>query len=304
MSDCQRVSAELVGMPWEKVDVTWGHTGRNLPWSCVSGGSQTTHAHTRAAHAAGMDAVKKLQEIAAKAHGGKPDQYTVANERVSGPGGSMTLAQAAQKAIELGGKYDGHELPDNINAVTKASATALAGQGLMGVARDTYPRDGATHSFVAGFAEVEVDVETGKYQIVDYLAVADVGTVIHPHALGGQVLGRSMLGIGHAIGQHWVYDQQYGVTLARRFYQNKPPTILDAPQKMAWDALNIPDPETPVGARGIGEPPVGAGCCAVLNALADALGDDVFHRAPVMTATIVASVDAGRPMQEPLTAHI
>src|SRR6267378_2764968 len=302
MSDCHRVSAEMVGMPWEKVDLTWGHTGKNLPWSCVSGGSQTTHAHTRAAHAAGADAVKKLQELAAKVHGGKPEQYTVANERVSGPGGSMTLAQAAQKAIDLGGKFDGHELPDNINAFTKISATALAGQGLMGVARDTYPRDGATHSFVAGFAEVEVDVETGKYQIVDYLAVADVGTVIHPHALGGQVLGRSILGIAHAIGQHWVYDQHYGLPLAKRFHHNKPPTILDAPQKMAWDALNIPDPETPVGARGIGEPPVAAGCCAVLNALADAVGDDVFHRAPVMVGTLLAALDAGKPVQEPLTA--
>ena len=304
MSDTQRVAAEMVGMPWERVEISWGNTGRNLPWSCVSGGSQTTHAHTRAAHAAGKDAVKKLQELAAKVHGGKPEQYTVANERVTGPGGSLTLAQAAQKAIELGGVYDGHQLPENINAVTKASATALAGQGLMGVARDVYPRDGVTHSFVAGFAEVEVDVETGKYQIIDYLAVADVGTVIHPHALGGQVLGRSMLGIGHAIGQHWVYDQHYGLPVAKRFYQNKPPTILDAPQKMAWGALDIPDPETPVGARGIGEPPVAAGCCAVLNALADALGDDMFKRAPVMVGPLIAALDAGRAMQEPLTAHI
>jgi xanthine dehydrogenase molybdenum-binding subunit len=302
--DCHRVSAEMVGVPWEKVDVTWGHTGKNLPWSCVSGGSQTTHAHTRAAHAAGADAVKKLQEIASRTHGGKPEQYTVANERVSGPGGSMTLAQAAQKAIDLGGRYDGHELPNDINPFTKTSATALAGQGLMGVARDSYPRNGVTHSFVAGFAEVEVDVETGKYHIVDYLAVADVGTVIHPRALGGQVLGRSMLGIAHAIGQHWVYDQRYGVPLAKRFYQNKPPTILDAPQKMAWDALNIADPETPVGARGIGEPPVAAGCCAVLNALADALGDEVFKRAPVMVGTLLAALDAGKAVQDPLTAHI
>src|SRR4030095_8731504 len=149
-SECHRVSAEMVGMPWEKVDLAWGNTARNLPWSCVSGGSQTTHAHTRAAHAGGPHAVRKLQEIAAKLHGGNPDAYTVANERVSGPGGSMTLAQAAQKAIELGGKYDGHEVPDNLNAVTKASATALAGQGLMGVARDAYPPDRQTHWFVAG----------------------------------------------------------------------------------------------------------------------------------------------------------
>ena len=304
MSDCHRVSAELVGMPWENVVVTWGNTGQNLPWSCVSGGSQTTHAHTRAAHAAGMDAVKKLQEIAAKTHGGSPQAYKVADGRVSGPGGSMTLAQAAQKAIELGGTYDGHELPENINNFTKTSATALAGQGLMGVARDAYPRDGITHSYVAGFAEVEVDVETGKYHIVDYVAVADVGTVIHPHALGGQVLGRSMLGIGHAIGQHWVYDQHYGLPLAKRFHHNKPPTILDAPQQMAWAALDIPDPETPVGARGIGEPPVAAGCCAVLNAIADAVGDDVFKRAPVLVGPLLAALEAGHAVQEPLTAHI
>ena len=92
-----------------------------------------------------------------------------------------------------------------------------------------------------------------------------------------------MLGIGHAIGQHWVYDQHYGVPLARRFHHNKPPTILDVPQKWRGSAVDIPDPETPVGARGIGEPPVAAGCCAVLNALSDAVGDDVFRRAPVTT---------------------
>ena len=104
MSDVHRVAAEMLGMPWEKVELAWGDTAKNLPWSCVSGGSQTTHAMTRAAHAAATDAIKKLQEIAAKTLGGKPEDYKVANERVSKGGGrSMTLAQAAQKAIELGG---------------------------------------------------------------------------------------------------------------------------------------------------------------------------------------------------------
>jgi CO/xanthine dehydrogenase Mo-binding subunit len=92
--------------------------------------------------------------------------------------------------------------------------------------------------------------------------------------------------------------------LAKRFHHNKPPTILDVPINMQWDALDIPDPETPVGARGIGEPPVGAGCCAILNALSDALGDEIFRRAPVTLDTILSSLEAGRPMQEPLTAHI
>jgi xanthine dehydrogenase molybdenum-binding subunit len=304
--DVHRVVAELVGVPWERCEITWGNSGKNLPWACPSGGSQTTHAMTRAAHAVAMDARMKLQEIAAKDFGGRPEDYEVANERVfrKGGGQGMSLAQAAKRAIQLGGKYDGHELPKEINKFTVASATALAGQGLLAVAKDAYPRDGVTHSYVATFAEVEVDVETGQYRIVDFLAYADVGTVIHPNALGGQILGRSILGIGHAIGQKWVYDQHYGLPVAKRFHHTKPPTILDVPQKMEWAAVGIPDPETPIGARGIGEPPVGGGCAAILNALSDALGDEVFRRAPVNADTILASLEAGRPMQEPLTAHI
>jgi xanthine dehydrogenase molybdenum-binding subunit len=304
--DVHRVVAELVGVPWDKCEITWGNSAKNLPWACPSGGSQTTHAMTRAAHAVAMDAIRKLQLIAAKDLGGKPEDYEVANERVfrKGGGPGMSLAQASKRAIQLGGVYDGHELPKEINKFTVASANALAGQGLMAVAKDVYPRDGVTHSYVATFAEVEVDLETGQYHIVDFLAYADVGTVIHPNALGGQILGRSILGIGHAIGQKWVYDQHYGLPVAKRFHHTKPPTILDVPQKMQWAAVGIPDPETPIGARGIGEPPVGGGCAAILNALSDALGDEVFRRAPVNADTILASLEAGRPMQEPLTAHI
>ncbi len=304
--DVHRVGAEILGVPWEKCDVVWGDSSKFLPFTCVSGGSQTTHAMTRAAYATAMDARKKLQEIAAKKFGGKPENYEVANERVfrKGSGAGMTLAQAAQYAIQLGGIYDGHDAPPDVNKLTKASVAALAGQGLVAAAKDNYPRDGQTFSYVASFAEVEVDVETGKYFIVDFLAYADVGSVLHPRALGGQVLGRSVLGIGHAIGQKWVYDPHYGAMLSRRFYHTKPPTILDVPVDMQWGALDIPDPETPVGARGVGEPPVGGGCASILNALSDALGDEIFRRAPVNADTILTSFEAGHPMQLPLTAHI
>jgi CO/xanthine dehydrogenase Mo-binding subunit len=303
-SDTHRVAAEMMGMPWEKVELVWGNSARHLPWSCVSGGSQTLHAHTRAAHAAAADGVRKAQEIAARTLGGRPEQYRLENERVIGGGRSMTLADVAKKAIELGGRFDGHEVPDDVNAVTKASAGSLAGLGLMGVARDSYKHDGVTHSFVAGFAEIEVDVETGAYRMLDYLAVGDVGTIIHPRSLGGQLLGRSVLGMGHALGQKWVFDQHYGVPLATRFYQNRPPTILDVPTNMKWAALDLPDPETPVGAKGIGEPPVAAGCCAVLNAVSAAIGDDIYRRAPVNADMILTSLEAGRPVLEGLTADI
>ncbi len=305
-TDVHRVVAELLGVPWEKCDITWGNTSKNLPWTCPSGGSQTTHAMTRAANAVAADAITKLQQIAAKDLGGKPEDYVVANERVArkGGGAGMSLAHAAQRAIQLGGIYDGHELPQDINKFTTVSATALTGQGLLAVAKDNFKHDGNTFSFVASFAEIEADVETGHYRILDFLAYADVGTVLHPRALGGQILGRSTLGIGHTIGQKWVYDQQYGLPLSRRFYHTKPPSILDIPDKMDWAAVEIPDPETPIGARGIGEPPVGGGCAAILNALSDALGDEIFRRAPVTADVILASLEAGKPMQDPLRSNI
>jgi len=305
--DLARVAADVLAVPWQKVEIIWGDTSKHVPYSCLSVGSQTTHAMTRANHAGAMDARRKLQEIAARDLGGRPEDYELGGERVyrrGSPGTGMSYARAATRAIELGGKYDGHELPADIHAVTKASGAALAGLGLMGVAKDSYPRDGDTYSFVAGFAEVEVDVETGKATLIDYLGVADVGTVVNPRSLAGQIDGGSCLGIGHALCQKWVYDPQYGLPLAKRFHYNKPLTILDIPETLQFAALDLPDPETPVGARGAGEPPVGAAYGAVMNAIAAAVGVDAFRRSPVTPDMVLSALENGRRTHEPLQAHL
>ena len=305
--DLARVAADILAVPWEKVEIIWGSTGKHLPYSCLSVGSQTTHAMTRANHAGAMDARRKLQEIAARDLGGNPDDYDLGGERVfrrGSPSRGLTYAQAATRAIALGGRYDGHELPQEIHPTTKAAATGLAGLGLMGVAKDVYPHDGTTFSFVAGFAEVEVDLETGKPTLIDYLGMADIGTVINPRSMAAQVKGGSCLGIGHALTQKWVYDPHYGVPLAKRFHYNKPLTILDVPVVMHADAVGLPDPETPTGARGVGEPPVGAAYGAVMNAIASAVGVDAFRRAPVTPDVVLMTLEHGKRMHEPLQAHL
>jgi CO/xanthine dehydrogenase Mo-binding subunit len=303
--DVHRQAAQMLDIPWEQCDVVFGSTAKNLPWTCISAGSQTAHAMTRAAHAAATDGIKKLQEIAAKMHGGNPDSYKVTGGKVTGPGGSITFAQAAQKAIELKGKYDGSEAPEDINAFTKNSLKNLVGQGLVAVAKDSYPRDGQSQSYVAGFAAVEVDTETGVVKVLDYVAMGDVGTILNARSLKGQLFGGSMLGLGHAKTQRWAYDQHYGLALARRFYQNKPPTILDAPAAYEGDAVNIPDPETPTGVRGVGEPPVGAAYGAIMNAIADAIGHDAFKRSPVSADILLTALEnGGKATHEALTAHI
>lgn len=305
--DTARVAAEMLDMPWEKCEVIWGDTSQNLPWSSRQGGSQTIHATSRANHAAALDAKAKLQEIAAMDLGGKPEDYTIGGERVfrkGNPGQGLSYAQAAKRAIALGGKFDGHEVAKDLNAVTKDSAAAIAGTGLMGAAKDNYGRKGNNQSFVASFAEVEVDVETGEYKILDYLCVADCGTVVNPRGLEGQLHGGAVQGIGYTRSQKWVYDKKYGVALARRFHYSRPPTMLDIPEKMAWDAVNLPDPQTPVGAKGIAEAAVGAGAATIRCALAAALGDEYLRRTPVSPDMIIASMDAKKRVDRGLTANV
>ena len=112
----------------------------------------------------GLDAKRKLQEIAAKDLGGSPDDYDVGGERVfrrGNPARGMSFAQAAGARFSLAGSTTATRWPN----------TQRDDEGLCEGARRAWPdggrkgrvrREGATYSFVTGFAEVEVDVETGK----------------------------------------------------------------------------------------------------------------------------------------------
>ncbi|HUE96286.1 MAG TPA: molybdopterin cofactor-binding domain-containing protein, partial [Longimicrobiaceae bacterium] len=168
--DTARAAAEVIDMPWDRCEILWGNTGNHAPHSSIQAGSQTTYAHTRANYALGEAVRARLQEIAAIDYGGSPDDYVVEAESVfhrSSSARGMTFARAARRAIELGGRFDGHELPDDINEMTRAAAAGLAGQGLVVAARDNRPGGGACRSFVATFIEVDVDVETGVMDVLD-----------------------------------------------------------------------------------------------------------------------------------------
>ena len=306
-SDTSRTAMEALDTPWEQAEVIWGDTSKHLPWSAIQGGSMTTHAHTRSNWAAGLEAKKRLQEIAADRFGGSADGFQVADGRVYRGGQSMTFAQAAERAIEMGGVYDGSELPEDINEMTTRSATGLQGSGLVVAIKDNYETGGRNMSYVIGFAEVEVDVETGAVQLVDYKASAEVGTVLHPTNLVAQVHGGGVQGFGVALGQKWVMDPQWGLHVAKRFYSNRPPSILDVPheKEMDFSSPNLPDPFSPIGSRGVGEPPVGAAAGAVLNAIADALGDDVyFNRSPIMRDMILTKLNNEPEAHNPLKTHV
>ena len=297
IADTARPAADVLDLSWDQVVIVWGDTSKHLPFSTVQAGSQTTHAHTRANHAAGTAMVGLLQELAARELGGSPADYRVADGRVFRAGNrasGMDFATAARRAMAIGGKFSGFEFPEDLNDATKAAVAGLAGEGLVVAARDNYPRAGAVYTWVASFAQVELDIETGEVEIIDLASTTDCGTVMHPRSLAAQTNGGVFQGIGMAKGQRWVFDPKWGIPFTKRFYTARPPGILDVPLSPRFAAVNQPDPHTPVGAKGIGEPPVGAGEAAYVCAVADAMGGLCLCRTPLTADMILAELE-GRP---------
>ncbi|MEQ8509710.1 MAG: xanthine dehydrogenase family protein molybdopterin-binding subunit [Rhodospirillaceae bacterium] len=292
-----RVAAEVLGCSWDNCIIERGDSRRNLPWNLGQFGSNTSFTMSRTNYAGAMDAKQKLLEIAATDFGGAPEDYDVGDDKVfsiANPETHLTFAQAAQRAIDLGGKFSGQEMPDDIHQITKDSVMAMAGTGLIGVAKDKIPFEQLPPALAVGFMKIELDVETGKYEILEYSGTADCGTVIHPKGLSHQIRSGAVMGIGMAGLERIVYDPQNGLPANVGFYQNKPPSYLDVPPEMDTGFVDKPDPMNPVGARGIGEPLMGCAAAALLSAISDALGGVYFNRTPVVPDMIINAL-ADRP---------
>jgi xanthine dehydrogenase molybdenum-binding subunit len=298
-----RVAAEVLKCSWENCVIARGDSRMGLPWSSTQSGSNTSFTMSRATYAGAMDALAKLKEIAAMELGGAAEDYDVGEERVfakSDRSRGLTYAAAAQRAIELGGRFSGEVSPDDIHAITKAAVATIAGSGLVGVAKDDAPITATVPAIAIGFCEIELDVETGKIDIVDYLGVADCGTVLHPRGLDHQIKGGAVMGFGMATSERHIYDPQNGLPGNTGLYQAKPPSYLDTPVKIETLAVDIADPQNPVGSKGIGEPVEGCAAAAMLAAISDALGGHYFNRTPVMADMIVNAAAGRAPSHEPL----
>jgi CO/xanthine dehydrogenase Mo-binding subunit len=205
--------------------------------------------------------------------------------------------------MELGGKYVGKEVPKDINPLTKTSVEMIAGTGLIAVAKDNLPRVGITPGLTTTFAEIELDTETGKVEIKEMLCVADCGTVLHPLGLGHQIAGGNVMGIGMAHLERHVYDPKLGIPTTQGIERSKPPTYLDVPAEIAWAAVEKPDPQNPVGVKGVGEPVQGSGAAAITSAISDALGGHLFNRTPVSLDMILNHLNKRPPAHKPLQVN-
>ena len=129
---------------------------------------------------------------------------------------------------------------------------------------------GAGPGFGAHICDVEVDPETGQVTIVRYTAVQDVGRAIHPSYVEGQIQGGAAQGIGWALNEEYIYDED-GKMENPGFLDYRCPVASDLPMIEAI-LVEVPNPRHPYGVRGVGEVPIVPPMAAVANAIRDAIG--------------------------------
>jgi 2-furoyl-CoA dehydrogenase large subunit len=128
----------------------------------------------------------------------------------------------------------------------------------------------ATHGFIADVAVVEIDRATGRVEVLDYATAHDAGRLLNPLIAEGQVRGDFAHGVGAALFERIVYDED-GNLLTGTFMDYLCPTAPDLPP-FQFTHRETPSPYTPLGAKGIGEGNTMTVPVAIANAVADALG--------------------------------
>ncbi|MBV8535246.1 MAG: xanthine dehydrogenase family protein molybdopterin-binding subunit, partial [Alphaproteobacteria bacterium] len=144
----------------------------------------------------------------------------------------------------------------------------LASDGLS--TEGTFASAKRTYSYGAHAAHVAVDHRTGHVELLDYVAVEDVGRIINPQTLHGQTLGAVVQGLGGAFLEHLVYDRD-GQLLTGSLADYLMPTASDFPQIRVIALEDHPSPNNPLGAKGAGEGGIIPVAGVIANAVASAL---------------------------------
>ncbi|MEZ4501569.1 MAG: xanthine dehydrogenase family protein molybdopterin-binding subunit [Dehalococcoidia bacterium] len=259
--------AETLGIPYEDINSLVGDTD-TIGFTGNTGGSRTTFATGWAVYEAALDVRKQLEERAALIWEVSPDQveYDPHGAVVRGPEGKeITFRDLARQLPRTGGNIQG-----------KAD-TVSTNVGKVGAA------------FGAHIADVHVDRDTGKVTVLRYTAIQDVGTAIHPAYVEGQIEGGAVQGIGMALNEEYLYDEN-GRMLNSSFLDYRMPVANDLPM-IETVLVEVPNPGHPYGVRGVGEVPIVPPLGAIANAIYDAVGVRI-HRLPASPGVILEELQA------------
>ncbi|MBB3950588.1 xanthine dehydrogenase family protein molybdopterin-binding subunit [Aureimonas jatrophae] len=249
-----QIAAERLGLPLDSVSFAYGDS--TLPGMVLAGGSQQTASIGASVIAAQRALVAELLKLAGNdtpLAGLSPDEVGALN------GGLAKLDE-----------------PDRFESY--ASILERAGRDAVDAVGEAVPPKEterfSMHSYGALFAEVRVNAVTGELRVSRFLASYDCGRILNPKTAASQFRGGIIMGLGLALMEETQFDERTGRIMNPSLAEYHVPVHLDVPPiELIWD--DKPDPQAPMGARGIGEIGITGVAAAIANAVFNATGKRV-----------------------------
>jgi CO/xanthine dehydrogenase Mo-binding subunit len=260
-----QIAAQAYGVPLERVQISTPDT-YSAPLAGMSAGSKIIYTVGKAVLEAALDARQQTLTIAA-------GQLEVSADDLEIVDGQVQVRGASERSVTL----------EQIGRMTAAYGGKVA--PILGRGSISQPRQAP--GFSAQVAQVAIDPGTGKMVIERYLCVQDVGYAINPPQVEGQMQGGSTQGIGIGFSEALQFDDQ-GRLQNPTLLDYRKPTAVDIPT-IETAIVEIPSPDGPYGAKGVGEPSIIPGPATLSNAVLDATGVRISEM-PITPERIVAAL--------------
>jgi CO/xanthine dehydrogenase Mo-binding subunit len=280
---CQ-IAAEVLGAPLDDISIYIGDSALNPP----AGGTFATRQLYMSGNAV-LQAARELRDrmapVAADLLGVPPGELGFADGRVWPAGAAGAAGGGEDGAVsvtlaELAAACEQRAISTAHLSTWRGEAGSFdprTGQG------DTFP----DYTYGTHAADVEVDTETGQVRVLRYAACHDVGRAINPMRVEGQIQGGAMQGLGYALTED--VDIADGYVQAALFANYLIPNAQDFPDVLV-DIIESGEGKGPLGARGIGEPPIGNVAATIASAIQDAIGVRPA-RLPMTPERVLALID-------------
>jgi CO/xanthine dehydrogenase Mo-binding subunit len=242
------IAAEAFGLPLERVRVVAADTASGT-YAGMSGGSKVTYTVGAAVERAARDAREQLLRVAASEFEIAPEDLEIVDGKVQpvgAPSKARSVAELAQEILRFGGQYEPVEGHGRTAQTSRAPGAA------------------------AHLTHVRVRPETGEVEVLAHVVAQDVGRALNPDLVEGQMQGGAAQGIGWALMES-LTDNDDGQPVTTSFVSYAVPTV-DRVPPMELELVEVPAPDGPFGAKGVGEPPVVGVAAAVANAVTAATG--------------------------------
>jgi CO/xanthine dehydrogenase Mo-binding subunit len=244
------VASRSLGIAQGQVRVNEPDTANKLKFSGTSS-QRTTVQMGGAVQTACKELLGKMAETAARAKGGKAEEWKPVDGKLSRDGISLTFAAVARE-LEPGVVLQG----------TGSYKRTRAGHTSFGGHDHWAPGIGA--------AEVEVDRETGEVRLLQYCAVADAGKLIHYHSAKGQIEGGAVMSVGMGLYEELIYQE--GQLQNADPFQYRLPLMSDIPERFSSIFIENEDGPGPFGSKALAQVSIPCAAPAIANAICDAVG--------------------------------